>query len=32
LYTKHSTSIWVMESAAIWEFTRPGRTNLERGN
>jgi hypothetical protein len=24
LYTKHSTSIWVMESAAIWEFTRPG--------
>ena len=26
LYTKHSTSSWVMELAAIWEFTRPGRT------
>jgi hypothetical protein len=32
LYTKHSTSIWVMESAAIWEFTQPWRTNLEPGN
>jgi hypothetical protein len=26
LYTKYSTSSWVMELAAIWEFTRPGRT------
>ena len=32
LYTKHSISIWVMESAAICEFARPGRTNLEPGN
>lgn len=32
LYTKHSISILVMESAAICEFTRPGRTDLEPGN
>ena len=31
LYTKHSISMWVMESSAIREFTWPGRIDLEPG-
>jgi hypothetical protein len=32
LYTKHSTSSWLMELAAIWELTRHGELTAKPGN